>query len=131
MEIGIKGSYIHRVTEAQLANRVGSGLVAVFATPMMIAGIEKTAAESVQPYVGEGKTTVGTRVDVTHEAATPCGMEVRFETELTEISANGKLLTFRVAAYDAAGLIGQGTHQRAIVATERFESRAQAKLGEA
>ena len=112
MEIGIKGSYSHRVTEAQLANRVGSGLVAVFATPMMIAGIEKTAAESVQPYVGEGKTTVGTRVDVTHEAATPCGMEVRFETELTEISANGKLLTFRVAAYDAAGLIGQGTHQR-------------------
>ncbi len=131
MEIGIKGSYSHRVTEEQLASRVGSGLVAVFATPMMIAGIEKTAAESVQPYVGEGKTTVGTRVDVTHEAATPCGMEVRFETELTEISANGKLLTFKVAAYDAAGLIGQGMHQRAIVATERFESRAQEKRNNA
>lgn len=131
MEIGIKGSYSHRVTEEQLASRVGSGLVSVFATPMMIAGIEKTAAESVQPYVGEGKTTVGTRVDVTHEAATPCGMEVRFETELTEISTNGKLLTFKVAAYDAAGLIGQGMHQRAIVATERFESRAQEKLNNA
>ncbi len=75
----------------------------------------------------EGKTTVGTLVNVSHVAATPEGMEVRIETELTEIAPNGKMLT-KVAAYDEAGLIGEGTHQRAIVAKERFEQKAQSKL---
>ena len=61
-------------------------------------------------------------------------MEVRIETELTEIAPNGKMLTFKVAAYDEAGLIGEGTHQRAIVAKERFEQKGteqavQVKIG--
>ena len=56
-------------------------------------------------------------------------MKVHFETELVEIAPNGKILTFKVAAYDEAGLIGEGTHQRAIVAKERFEAKAQSKLG--
>ena len=117
MEIGIKGEQKFVVTADQLANQVGSGLVAVYATPRMIAAIENT----------EGKTTVGTLVNVSHVAATPEGMEVRVETELVEIAPNGKMLTFKVAAYDEAGLIGEGTHQRAIVAKERFEAKAQAK----
>ncbi len=127
MEIGIKGEQKFVVTADKLANQVGSGLVAVYATPMMIAAIENTAAGSVAPYLEEGKTTVGTLVNVSHVAATPEGMEVRVETELVEIAPNGKMLTFKVAAYDEAGLIGEGTHQRAIVAKERFEAKAQAK----
>lgn len=127
MEIGIKGEQKFVVTADKLANQVGSGLVAVYATPMMIAAIENTAAGSVAPYLEEGKTTVGTLVNVSHVAATPEGMEVRVETELVEIAPNGKMLTFKVAAYDKAGLIGEGTHQRAIVAKERFEAKAQAK----
>ena len=127
MEIGIKGEQKFVVTADKLANQVGSGLVAVYATPMMIAAIENTAAGSVAPYLEEDKTTVGTLVNVSHVAATPEGMEVRVETELVEIAPNGKLLTFKVAAYDEAGLIGEGTHQRAIVAKERFEAKAQAK----
>lgn len=127
MEIGTKGEQKFVVTADKLANQVGSGLVAVYATPMMIAAIENTAAGSVAPYLEEGKTTVGTLVNVSHVAATPEGMEVRVETELTEIAPNGKMLTFKVAAYDEAGLIGEGTHQRAIVAKERFEAKAQAK----
>ena len=127
MEIGIKGEQKFVVTADKLANQVGSGLVAVYATPMMIAAIENTAAGSVAPDLEEGKTTVGTLVNVSHVAATPEGMEVRVETELTEIAPNGKMLTFKVAAYDEAGLIGEGTHQRAIVAKERFEAKAQAK----
>ena len=102
MNTGIKGEKKFTVTKEQLACNVGSGLVSVFATPMMIAAIENTA--------------------------TPEGMEVRIETELTEIAPNGKILTFKVAAYDEAGLIGEGTHQRAIVAKERFEQKAQSKL---
>lgn len=128
MELGIKGCTERVVTEELLACNVGSGLVAVFATPMMIAGLENTAAASVEPFLEEGKTTVGTQMNVSHVAATPAGMKVRFETELTEIAPNGKILTFRVAAYDEAGLIGEGTHQRAIVDKARFEAKAQAKL---
>jgi len=129
MQVGMKGERTFAVTKEMLANQVGSGLVAVFATPMMIAAIEGAAAASVAPELPEGKTTVGTLVNVSHVAATPEGMTVRIETELTELSANGKILTFHVAAYDEAGLIGEGTHQRAIVDTVRFEQKAQAKKG--
>lgn len=127
MEIGVKGARKFAVTREMLANNVGSGLVAVFATPMMIANIEGTAAESVAPYLEEGKTTVGTQVNVSHVAATPEGMEVRIETELTAIAPNGKILTFAVKAFDEAGLIGEGTHERAIVDKARFEQKAQDK----
>lgn len=127
MEIGIKGEQKFVVTADQLACNVGSGLVSVYATPMMIAAMENTAAASVAPQLEDGKTTVGTLVNVSHVAATPEGMEVRVETELVEIAPNGKMLTFKVAAFDEAGLIGEGTHQRAIVAKERFEQKAQDK----
>ena len=126
--IGSKGTASVQVDETNLAVAVGSGSLSVFATPMMIAAIENTAAGSVAGELEEGKTTVGTLVNVSHVAATPEGMEVRIETELTEIAPNGKILTFKVAAYDEAGLIGEGTHQRAIVAKERFEQKAQSKL---
>ena len=129
MEIGTKGTAELTVTEELLANKVGSGLVAVYATPMMIAGLEGTAAASVADALEPGQTTVGCRMNVSHVAATPAGMKVRFETELTAMSANGKMLTFRVAAYDEKGLIGGGEHERAVVWKERFEQKAQAKLG--
>lgn len=127
MELGIQGRHELTVTENLLACNVGSGSVAVYATPMMIAGIEGTAADSVAPYLLEGKTTVGTQMNVSHVAATPAGMKVHFETKLIEIAPNGKILTFEVAAFDEAGLIGEGTHQRAIVDKERFEAKAQSK----
>ena len=129
MEIGTKGTAELTVTEELLANKVGSGLGAVYATPMMIAGLEGTAAASVADALKPGQTTVGCRMNVSHVAATPAGMKVRFETELTAMSANGKMLTFRVAAYDEKGLIGEGEHERAVVWKERFEQKAQAKLG--
>lgn len=129
MEIGKKGYSELTVTEDLLACKVGSGLVSVYATPMMIAGIEGTAAASVADSLEEGQTTVGCQMNVSHVAATPASMKVHFETELTAVSPNGKMLTFHVAAYDEAGLIGEGEHQRAIVWKERFESKAQAKLG--
>lgn len=127
IEVGIKGHGKRKVTEDLLAANVGSGLVRVFATPMMIAGIENTAASSVAPFLPEGKTTVGTRIDVTHEAPTPEGMLVYFDTQLTGISANGKILTFRVTASDDTGIIGRGTHERAIISKDRFEQKAAAK----
>lgn len=129
LQEGIRGEKKFVVSADQLASRVGSGLVNVFATPAMIAGIENTAAMSVQPELDEGKTTVGISINVSHVAATPEGMEVRIETELVELAVNGKVMTFKVTCYDEAGLIGEGTHQRAVVDTARFEAKAEAKKG--
>lgn len=121
LKTGHQGSHEFVVTKEMLAKRIGSGRVGVFATVMMIAGMEACAVESVQPFLEEGCTTVGTRVDVTHEAATPLGMRVRFTSELIEISENGRQLSFRVAAFDEGGLIGQGRHERVIVNAQKFE----------
>lgn len=125
MEPGIKGKKKFKVTKEWLATEVGSGKVNVFATPMMIAAIENTAASSVEAELDEGKTSVGTRINVSHVAATPEGMDVRVETELTGI--DGKKLTFKVSAYDETGLIGEGTHDRAIVDKAHFEEKAKSK----
>lgn len=124
LEKGMKGHLEFTVTEDKLASKVGSGLVNVFATPMMIAAIEQTAAASVQGALDEGCTTVGTLVNVSHVAATPEGMKVTVDTELTDVSPNGRMLTFNVKAFDEAGLIGEGTHHRAVVLKERFEEKA-------
>ena len=125
---GIKGHQEITVEEKDLAIHVGSGTVHVLATPMMIANMEYTSAASVEELLGEGKTTVGVKVDVSHVAATPKGMKVTFDAELLEISANGKILTFHVEAHDECGLLGEGTHQRAVVDRVRFDEKTQAKL---
>ena len=125
---GIKGHQEITVEEKDLAIHVGSGTVHVLATPMMIANMEYTSAASVEELLGEGKTTVGVKVDVSHVAATPKGMKVTFDAELLEVSANDKILTFHVEAHDECGLIGEGTHQRAVVDRVRFDEKTQAKL---
>ena len=128
LQPGVRGSLEKTVDTSLLADAVGSGLVHVFSTAMMIAGIEETAVASVQTRLEEGLTTVGTHVDVSHVAATPCGMKVRFETELVAVSPNGKGLTFKVQAFDETGLIGEGEHKRVVVAKEKFEKRTREKL---
>lgn len=127
LEAGLKGASEITVSEDLLADRIGSGLVSVYSTAMMIAGMEGTAVATVQDALEEGQTTVGTRVNVAHLAATPCGMKVRFTAELTAVSPNGKGLTFKVEAHDEAGLIGEGLHERVVVHKEKFESRTQAR----
>ena len=124
---GIKGISNITVTREVTAKVVGSGMLDVFATPSMIALIEKAAAESVAPELDEGMTTVGTKLDVCHTAATPVGMTVTAETELVEI--DGRRLVFTVRAVDEAGEIGHGTHERFIVNAEKFLAKTNAKKG--
>ncbi|MDD6157548.1 MAG: thioesterase family protein [Lachnospiraceae bacterium] len=124
---GIKGYSELTVTEEMAAKNVGSGTLMVFATPAMIALMEKTAWESVQPELEEGSGTVGTALNVKHVAATPMGMKVTCETEL--IKVEGRALTFSIKAYDEAGLIGEGTHERFVVYNEKFQAKADAKRG--
>ena len=126
LELHIKGTAALTVTDEVTAAAVGSGMLPVFATPSMIALMEKAAAESVAPQLDAGMTTVGTKLDVAHTAATPVGMTVRAETELTEIV--GRRLIFTVRAFDELGEIGSGTHERFIVNAEKFLAKAEIKL---
>lgn len=126
METGICGVQTIVVTEQQTAKHLGSGELAVFATPCMIALMENTAYRSVQPYLEPGQGTVGTLLNVKHLAATPVGMEVRCETKLIEVDR--KRLVFEVKAFDACGLIGEGVHERFIVDNQRFMQKAESKL---
>lgn len=123
---GIKGHIEQTVTDELCADRIGSGLVKVFATPMMIALIERTCNESVTPLLDPGQGTVGTRIDVSHCAATPVGMRVWCDSELVEVDR--RRLVFSVRAYDQCGLIGEGTHERFIIDSDRFQQKADAKL---
>ena len=123
---GIRGHREEVVTEAKTAAQVGSGLVPVFATPMMIALIEQTCNESVLSYLEPGQGTVGTHVDISHLSATPVGMRVWCDSELVE--ADSRRLLFSVKAYDECGLIGEGSHERFIIDTARFTAKAQEKI---
>ena len=127
LTIGSKGRAEALVTEANTAAAVGSGLVPVFATPYMIALMENAAVNAVQTGLEPGQGTVGTRLEVTHDAATPVGMKVWAEAELT--SLEGKKLTFAVRAFDEAGPIGGGVHERFIITVDRFLAKAEAKKG--
>ena len=126
METGIKNRKEILVTDELTAEKMGSGLAPVYATPCMIALIEGTAAESVEPFLGEGEGTVGTKVEVGHLAATPVGMKVTCETELVEIDR--KRLVFKAAVYDETGLVGQGRHERFIIDNARFMEKVRSKL---
>ena len=125
LNAGIKGNMTLTVTGSLTARAVGSGELDVLATPAMIALIEQTAWQSVAPALGPGQGTVGTKLDIEHTAATPVGMTVRCETELTEIDR--RRLVFRVRVSDDAGPVGRGTHERFIVDNERFLQKARAK----
>jgi predicted thioesterase len=125
LEAGIKGTQEVIVSAANTAKTMGSGTLDVFATPAMIALMEKTAWESVQPQLDEGSGTVGTSLQVKHVAATPVGMKVTCESEL--IRVDGRALTFSVKAYDETGLIGEGEHERFIVFNDKFQAKADAK----
>ena len=125
IEVGMKGRAETVVTRDNTAQAVGSGLVQVFATPYMIALMENAAVNAVQAQLAPDEGTVGTRLDVTHDAATPIGMKVWAEAEVTAVE--GRKLTFAVSAWDEAEKIGGGTHERFIIKTERFLAKAQSK----
>lgn len=125
MELGIKGAAETVVVYENTAAAVGSGALEVFSTPSMIALIEKASRELVQPYLEEGQSTVGTRLEVSHVAASPIGAHIRAESTLVEIDR--RMLTFEVKAYADGELIGEGRHQRCIIYAERFMEKALAK----
>ena len=123
---GIRGHAETTVTEENTAAAMGSGLLPVFATPAMLALMEQAAASSVQPCLAEGEGTVGTRLEVSHLAATPVGLTVRAESELIQVDR--RRLVFTVRAWAGEELIGEGRHERFIIQNQRFLEKALAKL---
>ena len=125
VEIGMRGRAETAVTPDNTARAAGSGLVPVFATPWMVALMESAAVSAVQAALAPDEGTVGTRLDVTHDAATPIGMKVWAEAEVTAVE--GRKITFAVSAYDEAEKIGGGTHERFVIRPERFLAKAESK----
>lgn len=125
LEVGIKGEARDVVTDLNTAVAYGNTVVNVYASPAMIGLMEKAALSSVLPFLGEGMTTVGTRFEVKHLAATPVGLNVTARSTLVEIE--GKRLLFEVEAWDDAEQIGKGIHERFIVKLEGFLKRTQGK----
>ena len=125
IEIGMKGRAETVVTAGNTAQAVGSGLVPVFATPYMVALMANAAVNAVQAQLAGDEGTVGTRLNVTHDAATPIGLKVWAEAELTAVE--GRKLTFAVTAYDEREKIGGGTHERFIIKPEKFLAKTQTK----
>lgn len=126
LKTGIKGHQELIVTQELTAKNMGSGVMDVFATPAMLALMEKTAFTSVAEYLNEGCGSVGTKVDIEHVASSPVGMKITCDSELIEIE--GRKLVFKVEAYDEKGLIGKGTHERFIVENKKFQEKTDNRL---
>lgn len=124
--VGMKARMETVVTEENTALAAGSGMLPVFATPWMCALMEKAAWSAIAPALNEGESTVGTKLNISHVSATPVGMKVWAESEVTAV--DGKRIELHVAAYDEKGLIGEGSHERFIVTNDRFLSKAARKL---
>ena len=124
--IGLKGEARTMAEREDTALEVGSGSLLVYATPCMVALMEGAACEAISECLPEGKTSVGTFLEISHLSATPVGMEVWAEAEVTAVE--GSMITFQVTAYDEAGKIGEGTHKRAVITTQRFLDKTYSKL---
>ena len=126
LELGIKGHAETVVATANTALTAGSGTLDVFATPCMVALMEQSAWTSIAPHLAEGESTVGTQMSASHLSATPVGMKVWADSEITLV--DGKRIELTVTAYDEKGIIGKGTHERFIVTNDRFVAKAYRKL---
>ncbi len=123
---GLTGTATLVVAAEHTAPKVGSGMIAVLATPVMINLFEAATLNAVEALLPAGHQSLGIHLDVRHTAATPVGMRVTATSELTAI--DGRTLTFRVEARDEREVIGGGTHQRVVVNVTRFDERVQKKL---
>lgn len=124
--VGMKGEASTLVEREDTAAEVGSGSLLVYATPCMVALMEGAACEAIADALGEDQSSVGISLNIEHLSATPVGLEVRAEAEVTAVE--GKIITFALTAYDEAGKIGEGTHKRCVVSAQKFLDKAYTKL---
>lgn len=123
MKIGLESTASELVTANNTAATLGSGFLDVYATPAMVALMEKAASNAVQAEISATESTVGISLNIKHIAATPLGQTVTAKATL--IAIDGKKLTFEVVATDEQKTIGTGTHERFIINVEKFLSKIQ------
>jgi fluoroacetyl-CoA thioesterase len=124
--IGTKGIFTLEVRPEHLASQFKDSLLPpVLATPVMIMVMENAALNAIKPYLETGESALGTRVDIRHIAATPVGIRIVGEAELTRV--DGRRLEFTVRARDETEEIGSGVHERMIVDLGRLSKRLDAK----
>jgi predicted thioesterase len=121
VSVGMQGSVSIVVADEHTAARVGSGAAPVLATPMLVMLLEAAALAAAERHLPAGHQSLGTRIDTTHGAATPLGMRVTAHAEV--IHVDGRALRFKVWAEDERERIGEGTHERVVVETARFEKK--------
>ena len=126
LDVGLVGTAQGVVTHTNTAPAMGSGLVPVYATPALVALLEEAAVNALKPSLEAGKTSVGTRIEVSHLAATPIGMIVRAQATLSVV--DGRRLVFDVVAHDEVERIAEGIHERVLVDGQRFLARVQEKI---
>ena len=126
--IGAKCQLEQTVTKELTAAAIGSGALPVFGTPFMAAMMENAAMTCLQNFLEEGQGSVGTHLNISHDAPTPIGMKVWAEAEIVSVSENGKMVDFAVKAWDEKGPIGAGTHTRAIIKSDKLLAKCNAKL---
>ncbi len=124
--VGMRGETSNLVEREDTALEVGSGSLLVYATPCMAALMEAAACEAIEKGLSEGETTVGIELNLKHIAATPVGLEVRATAEVAAV--DGKIISFSIEAFDEAGKIGEATHKRALVNSQRFLEKTYQKL---
>lgn len=123
--IGLRGEAATVVDSSNTAKTMGSGELEVFATPAMVALMEKASTNALSESMPEDSSSVGTLINVKHMAATPVGMKVTAKAELVEL--DGKRLVFLVEAFDEKDKIGEGKHERFIINKGRFMAKADGK----
>lgn len=126
LQVGLTGKLKIKVTQEDTARALGSGTLPVLGTPRLLALVEETAWKSVASFLSQGEGTVGTAVKLSHLAPTPVGMEVICETKLTEIDR--RKLVFSFAVFDEREKIAEGTHERFLIAEDKFLTKAEGKL---
>lgn len=124
--VGMKGEVSTLVEKEDTAQEVGSGSLMVYATPCMAALMEGAACAAIEEALPQGQTSVGTALNLEHISATPVGLEVRAQAEVTAVE--GKKLRFSITAFDEAGEIGRATHTRVLVNSEKFLEKTYQKL---
>ena len=125
LEPGMTGEVTRTVTEDLTAHHMDNAGVKVLATPILVMLIEQAAIRAIQSGLGNGESSVGTRVDVRHLAATPVGMQVTARARL--VAVDGRKLTYEVEAHDEQEPVARGTHERFVGDTQRFLARVAEK----
>ena len=132
LKAGLKHSFSYKVPENKTVpytypeSPTIAAMPKVFATGFMIVLMEWTCTQLLSEHLDQGEGSLGTHVDVSHLAATPAGMTVKVDVEVAEV--NGRKIAFKVSAHDGMDLIGEGRHERVVVAWDRFNARLAEKV---